>query len=95
MSDETNNDQTSNEEWLSIIMVESEEHAELIEGFLRSEGIPAQLDSRYSHEFPAHVGELGQVEVRVPASRAEEAKRLVEEREAAFTPPPESGEADA
>lgn len=85
-------DQTNNEEWLSIIMVENEEHAELIEGFLRSEGIPAQLESKYSHEFPAHVGQLGQVEVMVPASRAEEAKRLVEEREAA--PRPAEGSAE-
>lgn len=76
----------NDEEWLSIIVVESEEHAEVIEGFLRSEGIPAQLDSKYSHEFPAHVGSLGEVEVRVPESRAAEAKRLVEEREAAFRP---------
>ncbi len=79
-------DPTDNEEWLSIIMVENEEHAELIEGFLRSEGIPAQLESKYSHEFPTHVGHLSEVEVMVPASRAEEAKRLVEEREATTRP---------
>lgn len=85
-------DQNRNEEWLSIIVVENEEHAELIEGFLRSEGIPAQLDSRFSHEFPAHVGELSEVEVRVPASRAEEAKRLVDEREAATRAPEGSEE---
>lgn len=83
---------TRDEEWLSIIMVEDEEHAELIEGFLRSEGIPAQLESKYSHEFPAHVGQLGQVEVMVPASRAHEAKRLVEEREAATRPAGEGAE---
>jgi Putative prokaryotic signal transducing protein len=82
----------ADQEWLSIIVVENEEHAELIEGFLRSEGIPAQLDSKYSHEFPAHVGSLGQVEVLVPADRADEAKRLVDEREAAFRPSEESAE---
>ncbi len=82
MSDE------ANQEWVSVIMVENEEHAELIEGFLRSEGIPAQLDSKYSHEFPTHVGNLGEVEVRVPAEHGEKARRLVEEREAAFAPPP-------
>lgn len=85
-------DQTNNEEWLSIIMVENEEHAELIEGFLRSEGIPAQLESKYSHEFPTHVGHLGEVEVMVPASRAQEAKRLVEERESATRPAEGSAE---
>lgn len=85
-------DETKNEEWLSIIMIEDEEHAELIEGFLRSEGIPARLESNYSHEFPTHVGQLGQVEVMVPASRAAEAKRLVEEREA--IPSPVEGSAE-
>ena len=80
MSDE------ANQEWVSVIMVENEEHAELIEGFLRSEGIPAQLDSNYSHEFPTHVGNLGEVAVRVPAEHGEKARRLVEEREAAFRP---------
>lgn len=80
----------ADEEWLSIIMVEDEKHAEVIEGFLRSEGIPAQIESKFSHEFPAHVGNLGEVEVRVPASRADEAKRLVESRESA-TRPPEGG----
>lgn len=85
-------DTDRNEEWLSIIMVEDEGHAELIEGFLRSEGIPAQLESKYSHEFPTHVGHLGEVEVMVPASRAEEAKRLVDEREAATRPAGEGAE---
>lgn len=91
MSDQTS-DPNPNEEWLSIIVVEDEEHAEVIQGFLRSEGIPAQLDSNYSHEFPTHVGNLSEVEVRVPASRAEEAKRMVEEREAAGRPPEGSAE---
>lgn len=74
----------ANEEWLSILVVEDEEHAELIQGFLGSEGIPCQIESRYSHEFPTHVGQLSEIEVRVPASRADEARRLVEAREAAF-----------
>lgn len=74
----------ANEEWLSILVVEDEGEAELIQGYLESEGVPCQVDSKYSHEFPAHVGRLGEVEIRVPASRANEARRLVEAREAAY-----------
>jgi hypothetical protein len=76
----------ADEEWLSIVVVEDEEQAELIQGFLDSEGIPCQIESRYSHEFPAHVGQLGEIEVRVPASRAEEARRMVELREGTLRP---------
>lgn len=71
----------ANEEWLSIQVIDDEEEAELIEGFLRSQDIPCQLDSRYSHEFPTHVGQLAEIELKVPASRAEEARKLLEGRE--------------
>lgn len=65
-------------------MVEGEEEAELIQGFLESEGFPCELESKYSHEFPTHVGHLAEIDVRVPASRAEEARRLLAAKEAAF-----------
>jgi hypothetical protein len=72
------------EEWLSVLVVEDEEEARLIQGYLDSEGVPCQVESKYSHEFPTHMGALGEIEVRVPASRSEEAKRLLAAREAAF-----------
>lgn len=74
------------EEWLSVVKLDDESEAEIIEGFLRSEGIPSQVESRYSHEFPTHVGELAEVEVKVPASHAERASRLIAERRAAALP---------
>lgn len=87
MSDDTgraDHTEYADEEWLSIQVVEGEEEAELIQGFLESEGFPCQLESRYSHEFPTHVGGLAEIDVRVPASRAEEARRLLASRETAF-----------
>ncbi len=72
----------ANQEWISIKLVEDEEEAELIEGFLRSQGIPCQLDSRYSHEFPSHVGQLGEIEVKVPPDQADEARALLDSRDA-------------
>jgi len=85
----------TDEEWLSILVVEDEEQAELIQGYLDSEGVPCQVESKYSHEFPAHVGALGEIEVRVPASRADEARRLLEAREAAFASEEGKGEGAA
>lgn len=74
----------ADEEWLSVLVVEDEEEAQLIRGYLDSEGVPCQVESKYSHEFPTHMGRLGEIEVLVPASRSEEAKRLLEARAAAF-----------
>ncbi|MGD2115609.1 MAG: DUF2007 domain-containing protein [Acidobacteriota bacterium] len=73
----------ANEEWLSIRMIDDEEEAELIEGFLKSRDIPCQLESRYSHEFPTHMGRLAEIELKVPESRAQEARELLERREGA------------
>ncbi|HUF78664.1 MAG TPA: DUF2007 domain-containing protein [Thermoanaerobaculia bacterium] len=84
MTEPTDRARYADQEWLSIQVVEDEEQAGLIEGFLESEGIPCELDRKYSHEFPTHLGRLGEIEVRVPASRAEAARRLLAAREAAF-----------
>lgn len=70
-------------EWLSVKVVEDEVEAELIEGFLQSEGFDAQLDNEYSHTYPTHMGKLGRVAVMVPADQAEEAKRVLTARETA------------
>lgn len=84
MAEPTDRAAFADEEWLSIQVVEDEEQAELIEGFLENEGIPCELDRRYSHEFPTHVGSLAEIEVRVPAGLAERARRLLAAREAAY-----------
>jgi len=80
----------ASQDWISIKLVEDEEQAEVIGGFLRSQDIPCQLDSRYSHEFPSHVGSLGEIEIMVPPDRAEEARELLESRDA----PAGGGDAD-
>ncbi|HEX6200106.1 MAG TPA: DUF2007 domain-containing protein [Thermoanaerobaculia bacterium] len=82
----------ASEDWLSILVIEGEEEAELIQGFLENEGIPCQIESKYSHEFPTHVGQLAEVDVRVPESRAEEARRALARREAAYEAAPDAGE---
>ena len=69
------------EDWVIVKVVGSEEEASVVMGFLENCGIDSEVESLYASEFPAHVGGLSEVRVRVPADRAEEAKVLLNERE--------------
>ena len=63
-------------DWEILEVVGTEEDAELIAGFLQSQGMPCQVESAHSHEFPVNVTALGNVRIEVPAGRAEEARQL-------------------
>ena len=69
-------------DWEILEVVGTEEEAGIMVGYLESQGMPAQMDSAHSHEFPVNVSALGNVRVEVPAGRAEEARQLLEQREA-------------
>lgn len=64
-------------EWAVVETVSTVEEAELIAGFLRNEEIPCRVDSHHSNEFPFTVGELGEIEIEVPADREDEARGLL------------------
>ena len=64
--------------WEIVEALDTEEEATLVCGYLESQGIPCQLDSAQSHEFPV---EGGNVRIEVPSDRLEEARRLLAERE--------------
>lgn len=68
--------------WEAIETLNTVSEAELIVGFLRSQGIPAQIESRYFTQEPVNLGTLGKVRVYVPEERLEEARRLLAEQEA-------------
>jgi len=68
-------------DWEILEIVGTEEEAELIVGYLESQGVPSQIESAHSHEFPVNVTALGNVRVEVPAGRLEEAQRLLAQRE--------------
>jgi hypothetical protein len=68
-------------DWTIVKVVGSEEEASVVLGFLENCGIPAEVESLYSSEFPTEVGELSDVRIRVPADRAEEALVLLNQRE--------------
>jgi hypothetical protein len=68
--------------WEVIEVLGTEEEAEVVRGYLESQGVPCQVESVHSHEFPVNVSALGNVRVEVPVDRLDEARRLLAEREA-------------
>lgn len=71
------------EGWPILRTVGTDEEAELIAGYLRSNELPAEVESLLFHQEPVTFGRLGEVRVRVPAERLDEAERLLAEQEAA------------
>ncbi len=69
------------EEWEIVKIVGTEEEATIVAGFLQSSGIESEVESLRASEFPADIGELANVNIRVPAERAEEARALLNQRE--------------
>ena len=57
------------------------DEAEIIEGFLDSEGIRAMIEHAETTTFPATFGKLGDVRVYVPAEEKERALELLRNRE--------------
>jgi hypothetical protein len=82
------------DEWEVLEVFGTEEEAEMLRGFLDSQGVPCQLESAHSHEFPVNVSALGNVRIEVPADRLEEARRLVAEAKASAGPPDDEGEGE-
>jgi hypothetical protein len=69
------------DEWAVVRTVGTDEEAALIAGYLRSCEVPTQVESLLFHQEPVNFGRLGEVRVRVPAERADEARRLLAERD--------------
>jgi hypothetical protein len=78
MSEEPENTQ----EWGTAKVVETTEEAILVAGFLQNSGIPAEVESLHASELPVDVGALGEVRVRVPADRLDEALAALSVQEA-------------
>lgn len=74
-------EQPQGEEWGVAKVVENREEAILVAGFLQSSGIPAEVESLYAEELPVNMGSLGEIRVRVPAERLQEALAVLELRE--------------
>jgi hypothetical protein len=74
-------DNDVNESFKTVTIVNSEEEANIVVGFLQANGVDASVESLHSSEFPAEVGRLSEVRINAPAAQAEEAFRLLRETE--------------
>ena len=83
------------ENWEIVRVVNNEEEAILAAGYLRTSGIPAEVESLAISELPVTMGnDMGEVRILVPADRLSEAMTLLDERDAS-APAPEPGSAPA
>lgn len=64
-------------DWEIVTTVGTEEEAALVGGFLEAAGIPAEIESLLFHQEPVTFGRLGEVRVRVPADRLDEARAVL------------------
>lgn len=69
-------------EWVEVASVGNDEEATLIAGFIESQDIPVEVEGPSGGSpWPENLGAFGMSRVMVPPDRAEEARRLLAERE--------------
>jgi hypothetical protein len=68
------------EEWVLVDTTAGQLQAELVRGLLEAQGIQVWLNQAgAAHAYALNVGSLGRVEVLVPSSSAEQARKLLDE----------------
>jgi len=78
--------ETEDEEWVEVASTGQDEEAMLIAGLLKSEEIPCEIEGPSGGSpWPENLGAFGMSRVMVPASRASEARSLLERREREFS----------
>ena len=65
-------------EWTELMVVTDETEAQLIRGYLESEGVPCNLESLVFHAEPFTFGPLSKVRLHVPAGDVDRARRLLD-----------------
>ena len=74
----------SDENWTQVALVPDDVEADLIRGFLESEGIEAQIDNRKFHMEPVNFGDLTGIRVLTRDGDSERARTLLAKREREF-----------
>jgi hypothetical protein len=74
----------SDEEWVEVALVAQDAEADLIRGFLESEGIEAQIDNRTFHMEPVNFGDMTGIRILTRPGDAERASSLLETRRREF-----------
>lgn len=72
-------------EWRELMVVTDETEAELIRGYLESEGVPCNLESLVFHAEPFTFGPLSKVRIHVPSAEMERARKLLESQASGST----------
>jgi len=68
------------EEWVKIDTTGGQLQAELLRGMLEAQGIQVWLNQAgAAHAYALNVGSLGRVEILVPSSASEQAKKLLDD----------------
>ena len=70
--------------WVEIASVGNEDEAKLLQGFLDSEGIPAQIENLSFSMAPTDFGQLGDIRVYVGSEDETRALELLRQREVEF-----------
>jgi hypothetical protein len=73
-----------NTTWVEITSVGTEEEANLLQGFLEAEGIPAQIENLQFKMEPTNFGMMGDIRVYVAAEEEARAQTLLRERQRAY-----------
>jgi len=77
-----------NESWSGVERVANESEAALVVGFLRNHDVPARVLDKSFHQTPTSGEDLSPIEIAVPTERLDDARRVLETREAAFAASP-------
>ena len=75
---------SSEENWVEVARVPQDAEADLIRGFLASEGIEAQIDNRKFHMEPVNFGDMTGIRVLTRDEDAARARNLLEARRRGF-----------
>jgi hypothetical protein len=67
--------------WVEIASCGTQDEANLLQGFLQSEGIPAQIESVKFDEIPTNFGAMGEIRIYVAEEDEERALQLLKQRE--------------
>ena len=67
--------------WVEIANTANSDEAELIQGFLETEGIESEIEHAEAHQFPTTFGDLGDVRIFVPATDEQRARDLLRQRD--------------
>ena len=78
--------------WVAVAAFTTDEAASLALGFLRGEGLEAELVDRMMHVQPYGMGILGDVLLMVPPAEAARARELLAEADLGGVALPEGGE---